>query len=112
MSQCEEDLDFILVLYLATLCLSVQTGSGKTHTMLGDIEGGTRRHSADCGMTPRVFEYMFSRIQKVQVNICISNEQLLSMWHILLKHQKFIQYAALWRTSTTVDLFETKLFCF
>ncbi|OIT33992.1 PREDICTED: kinesin-like protein KIN-12E [Nicotiana attenuata] len=41
-----------------------QTGSGKTHTMLGDIEGGTRRHSADCGMTPRVFEYMFSRIQK------------------------------------------------
>ncbi|KAI9126139.1 hypothetical protein K1719_002560 [Acacia pycnantha] len=24
---------------------SVETGSGKTHTMLGDIEGGTRRHS-------------------------------------------------------------------
>ncbi|KAM1342622.1 hypothetical protein ACFX2F_006926 [Malus domestica] len=41
-----------------------QTGSGKTHTMLGDIEGGTRRHSANCGMTPRVFEYLFSRIQK------------------------------------------------
>ncbi|KAL3530221.1 hypothetical protein ACH5RR_009543 [Cinchona calisaya] len=41
-----------------------QTGSGKTHTMLGDIEGGTRRHSANSGMTPRVFEYLFSRIQK------------------------------------------------
>ncbi|XP_021720602.1 kinesin-like protein KIN-12E isoform X2 [Chenopodium quinoa] len=41
-----------------------QTGSGKTHTMLGDIEGGTRRHSIDCGMTPRVFEHLFSRIQK------------------------------------------------
>ncbi|KAG6779799.1 hypothetical protein POTOM_016199 [Populus tomentosa] len=41
-----------------------QTGSGKTHTMLGDIEGGTRRHSDNCGMTPRVFEYLFSRIQK------------------------------------------------
>ncbi|CAM8918304.1 unnamed protein product [Rhodiola kirilowii] len=41
-----------------------QTGSGKTHTMLGDIEGGTRRHSVNCGMTPRVFEYMFQRIQK------------------------------------------------
>jgi hypothetical protein len=40
-------------------------GSGKTHTMLGDIEGGTRRHSVNCGMTPRVFEYLFSRIQKV-----------------------------------------------
>ncbi|KAF2322403.1 hypothetical protein GH714_013865 [Hevea brasiliensis] len=41
-----------------------QTGSGKTHTVLGDIEGGTRRHSVNCGMTPRVFEYLFSRIQK------------------------------------------------
>ncbi|KAK1311494.1 Kinesin-like protein KIN12B [Acorus calamus] len=41
-----------------------QTGSGKTHTMLGDIEGGTRRHSENCGMTPRVFEHLFSRIQK------------------------------------------------
>ncbi|XP_027102355.2 kinesin-like protein KIN-12E [Coffea arabica] len=41
-----------------------QTGSGKTHTMLGDIEGGTRRHSVNSGMTPRVFEYLFSRIQK------------------------------------------------
>ncbi|KAL0418381.1 UNVERIFIED_CONTAM: Kinesin-like protein KIN-12E [Sesamum radiatum] len=42
-----------------------QTGSGKTHTMLGDIEGGARRHSVNCGMTPRVFEYLFSRIQKI-----------------------------------------------
>ncbi|XP_019447716.1 PREDICTED: kinesin-like protein KIN-12E [Lupinus angustifolius] len=41
-----------------------QTGSGKTHTMLGDIEGGTRRHSVNCGMTPRIFEHLFSRIQK------------------------------------------------
>ncbi|KAB1226943.1 Phragmoplast orienting kinesin 2 [Morella rubra] len=42
-----------------------QTGSGKTHTMLGDIEGGTRRHSVNCGMTPRVFEHLFSRMQKL-----------------------------------------------
>ncbi|KAK7266338.1 hypothetical protein RIF29_18981 [Crotalaria pallida] len=42
-----------------------QTGSGKTHTMLGDIEGGTRRHSVNCGMTPRIFEHLFSRIQKM-----------------------------------------------
>ncbi|KAJ1696848.1 hypothetical protein LUZ63_005360 [Rhynchospora breviuscula] len=41
-----------------------QTGSGKTHTMLGDIENGTRRHNTNCGMTPRVFEYLFHRIQK------------------------------------------------
>ncbi|CAL0321829.1 unnamed protein product [Lupinus luteus] len=43
-----------------------QTGSGKTHTMLGDIEGGTRRHSVNCGMTPRIFEHLFSRIQKMR----------------------------------------------
>ena len=30
----------------------------------GDIEGGTRRHSVNCGMRPRVFEYLFTRIQK------------------------------------------------
>ncbi|KAB1226926.1 Phragmoplast orienting kinesin-1 [Morella rubra] len=41
-----------------------QTGSGKTHTMLGDIEGGTRRHGVNCRMTPRVFEHLFSRMQK------------------------------------------------
>ncbi|CAL4944411.1 unnamed protein product [Urochloa decumbens] len=41
-----------------------QTGSGKTHTMLGDIENGTRRNNSNCGMTPRVFEHLFARIQK------------------------------------------------
>lgn len=43
--------------------------------MLGDIEGGTRRHSVNCGMTPRVFEYLFSRIQKVcyEYNIYVGN---------------------------------------
>ncbi|XP_047323836.1 kinesin-like protein KIN-12E [Impatiens glandulifera] len=41
-----------------------QTGSGKTHTMLGDIENGIRRHNVNCGITPRVFEYLFTRIQK------------------------------------------------
>ncbi|KAG0547577.1 hypothetical protein BDA96_01G092400 [Sorghum bicolor] len=41
-----------------------QTGSGKTHTMLGDIENGTRRNNVNCGITPRVFEHLFARIQK------------------------------------------------
>ncbi|KAE9600721.1 putative plus-end-directed kinesin ATPase [Lupinus albus] len=41
-----------------------KTGSRKTHTMLGDIEGGTRRHSVNCGMTQRILEHLFSRIQK------------------------------------------------
>ncbi|GAY64166.1 hypothetical protein CUMW_231510 [Citrus unshiu] len=44
-----------------------QTGSGKTHTMLGDIEESTQRHSVNSGMTPRVFEYLFSTIQKEKI---------------------------------------------
>lgn len=42
-----------------------QTGSGKTHTMLGDIDHLDKRPSEDRGMTPRVFEYLFERIRKV-----------------------------------------------
>lgn len=44
--------------------------------MLGDIEGGTRRHSVNCGMTPRVFEYLFSRIQKVCYEYIIHVENI------------------------------------
>lgn len=40
-----------------------QTGSGKTHTMLGDIDELDRRPSANRGMTPRIFEYLFARIK-------------------------------------------------
>ncbi|AQK61437.1 kinesin-like protein KIN-12G [Zea mays] len=41
-----------------------QAGSGKTHTMLGDIENVTPRNSVNCGMAPRVFDHLFARIQK------------------------------------------------
>ncbi|GKV35041.1 hypothetical protein SLEP1_g43361 [Rubroshorea leprosula] len=58
----ETNVEFHIVVILGAFCF--QTGSGKTHTMLGDIEEGTQRHSVNCGMTPRVFEYLFSRIQK------------------------------------------------
>jgi kinesin family protein 15 len=34
--------------------------------MLGDIENGTRRNNEHCGMTPRVFEHLFLRIQKAR----------------------------------------------
>ncbi|EFJ36676.1 hypothetical protein SELMODRAFT_4729, partial [Selaginella moellendorffii] len=37
-----------------------QTGSGKTHTMLGDID---QEQSEERGMIPRVFEYLFVKIQ-------------------------------------------------
>jgi len=44
-----------------------QTGSGKTHTMLGDIDELAERPSHQRGMTPRIFEYLFARIQQVSV---------------------------------------------
>jgi kinesin family protein 15 len=42
-----------------------QTGSGKTHTMLGDIVDLDRWPSDDRGMTPRVFEHLFAKIHLV-----------------------------------------------
>lgn len=47
----------------------MQTGSGKTHTMLGDIVDLEHQPSDDRGMTPRVFEYLFSKIQEVSRGI-------------------------------------------
>ncbi|XP_058727477.1 kinesin-like protein KIN-12E isoform X2 [Vicia villosa] len=44
--------------------LMVDNCKREVDTMLGDIEGGTRRHIVNCGMTPRIFEHLVSRIQK------------------------------------------------
>lgn len=40
-----------------------QTGSGKTYTMLGEIEDLELKPSPHRGMTPRIFEFLFARIQ-------------------------------------------------
>ncbi|KAF3435686.1 hypothetical protein FNV43_RR22777 [Rhamnella rubrinervis] len=40
-----------------------QTGSGKTYTMLGEIENLEAMPSLHRGMTPRIFEFLFARIQ-------------------------------------------------
>ncbi|XP_037494827.1 kinesin-like protein KIN-12C [Jatropha curcas] len=40
-----------------------QTGSGKTYTMMGEINQLEGNISEDCGITPRIFEYLFSRIR-------------------------------------------------
>ncbi|KAL5054076.1 hypothetical protein RYX36_034758 [Vicia faba] len=40
-----------------------QTGSGKTYTMLGEIEDLDVKPSSHRGMTPRIFEFLFARIQ-------------------------------------------------
>ncbi|MCL7045771.1 hypothetical protein MKW94_028005, partial [Papaver nudicaule] len=41
-----------------------QTGSGKTYTMMGEIHEMDRYLNEDCGMTPRIFEYLFTRIRE------------------------------------------------
>ncbi|KAH7676329.1 Plus-end-directed kinesin ATPase protein [Dioscorea alata] len=41
-----------------------QTGSGKTYTMMGDFHEMDNMLSEDCGMTPRIFEYLFMRIKQ------------------------------------------------
>lgn len=43
----------------------MQTGSGKTHTMLGEIEDLELKPSPHRGMTPRIFEFLFARIEAV-----------------------------------------------
>ncbi|EOA29710.1 hypothetical protein CARUB_v10012795mg [Capsella rubella] len=40
-----------------------QTGSGKTYTMMGEISEAEGSLSEDCGVTARIFEYLFSRIK-------------------------------------------------
>ena len=45
--------------------LIMQTGSGKTYTMLGEIDDLKDKPSTHRGMTPRIFEFLFARIQVV-----------------------------------------------
>ncbi|KAL0816662.1 hypothetical protein Bca101_073106 [Brassica carinata] len=40
-----------------------QTGSGKTYTMMGEISDVEGSLGEDCGVTARIFEYLFSRIK-------------------------------------------------
>lgn len=47
------------------MSLAMQTGSGKTHTMLGEIEDLEFKPSPQRGMTPRIFEFLFARIEAV-----------------------------------------------
>lgn len=43
----------------------LQTGSGKTYTMMGEIYEIDGELNEDCGITPRIFEYLFTRIRAV-----------------------------------------------
>lgn len=51
--------------------LIMQTGSGKTYTMLGEIENLEVKPSPHRGMTPRIFEFLFARIQAVSLAILV-----------------------------------------
>ncbi|XP_062187071.1 LOW QUALITY PROTEIN: kinesin-like protein KIN-12E [Phragmites australis] len=41
-----------------------QTGSGKTYTMMGELTKLGNELSKDSGLTPRIFEYLFARINE------------------------------------------------
>ncbi|KAL6657518.1 hypothetical protein ACP70R_005298 [Stipagrostis hirtigluma subsp. patula] len=41
-----------------------QTGSGKTYTMMGELTKFSNELSEDSGLTPRIFEYLFARINE------------------------------------------------
>ena len=49
----------------------LQTGSGKTYTMMGEIYEVEGQLSEDCGITPRIFEYLFSRIRMARMSFPI-----------------------------------------
>lgn len=60
------------------LVVFLQTGSGKTYTMMGEINEVEGKLNDDCGITPRIFEYLFSRIRMVR---CINFQCFLSLDH-------------------------------
>ncbi|GJR14355.1 kinesin-like protein KIN-12C [Tanacetum coccineum] len=45
-----------------------QTGSGKTYTMMGEISQRDGKLVDGCGITPRIFEYLFTRIKVEEEN--------------------------------------------
>ncbi|XP_042475979.1 kinesin-like protein KIN-12C isoform X2 [Macadamia integrifolia] len=45
-----------------------QTGSGKTYTMMGEIFEMDGKLNEYCGLTPRIFEYLFLRIRAEEEN--------------------------------------------
>jgi len=60
-----------------------QTGSGKTHTMWGPMPGSTSDYlpTEDRGITPRIFEQLFSRIQQAREKISFFLKIPFAKWH-------------------------------
>lgn len=55
----------VVVMFFEVSDILLQTGSGKTYTMMGEIYEMDRELNEDCGITPRIFEYLFTRIRAV-----------------------------------------------
>lgn len=79
----------------------MQTGSGKTYTMLGEIDGLEVKPSPNRGMTPRIFEFLFARIQAVismpyhlAFLLCISYKYILIHTPITKQPVRFLQLIA------------------
>ncbi|KAI3674372.1 hypothetical protein L2E82_52365 [Cichorium intybus] len=53
---------------ITVVCL-LMTGSGKTYTMMGEISQEDGKLVDDCGITPRLFEYLFTRIKLVREDL-------------------------------------------
>ncbi len=75
-------------------CYGRQTGSGKTHTMWGQMPGSNSADyvpTEDRGITPRIFEQLFSRIQQVDQLILqketVQNDVLYMSQNNFVAHQ-------------------------
>ena len=70
----KEVLDGIFLGYTGTIISYGQKGTGKTYTMLGEINGGIKK-----GIIPRSFEYIFDKIKtdkKSKYNLFLSYVQI------------------------------------
>lgn len=58
---------YVFLCLFLKLCVAncLQTGSGKTYTMMGEIKETEGYLNDDSGITPRVFDYLFMRIKAV-----------------------------------------------
>ena len=77
----------------------MQTGSGKTYTMLGAMDDLEVKPSPNRGMTPRIFEFLFARIQAVismpnhlAFHMCISYKYILIHAPITKQLVQFLKF--------------------
>lgn len=69
----------------------MQTGSGKTYTMLGEIEDLEVKPSSHRGITPRIFEFLFARIHAVIVTFFRSHSSM--QWFEVASDTIYFQFS-------------------